>query len=264
MILGLLLVAYPETPVVVEPGVDALHDPAPRRVMAGPFLLSNLADMREVPQVHDPLLAVAVCLVEAEMLNHDRPRDDYPVDGVLQDDGVMPVRTNLHHAQRVASHVGQDGLLDAALASVGGISANALVRLTALGKTGVHALDNPGHFAAFVGVLGHGGPHLAEQPTLRPTLKPAMAGRRRREPLRQLFPLAARPHAVEHSVQQVAKLCSRSSGRRSRCVVFEDGADKIPKVIRDLPDDVRVTTAANPLNQRHSQDPKVHWFCGWG
>lgn len=55
----------PQSPVVVEPGMDSLNYPASRCVVTGLLLLPNLTNVRHVAEVQDPLLAVDVSLVEA-------------------------------------------------------------------------------------------------------------------------------------------------------------------------------------------------------
>lgn len=234
MIPGLSLVPNAEAPVVIEPGVDALHDPAPRRVVDGLLLLSNLPNMREVSRFEDPLLAVGVCLVEAEMLNHDRPRDDDSVDGLFEDDAVVSVGAYLDDAEREASHVGQDGLLDAAFGTVGRVRPGPFVGLAGLGEAAVDALENPGDLPAFVGVLGESRPHLAELTSLCPPLKPAMAGRAGGESLRQFLPLAAGPHAVEDGIQYQSQVRPRTAGSSTRRVSLEYRGDEFPEVIWDL------------------------------
>lgn len=147
MILYLPFVANPETPVVVEPSMTTLHNPSARRMIDGLLFFANLADMREVPHLQHPVRTPRVRLVQAHVLNHDRAGDDDVVDGRLKHLAVVLPGFKLNHAQRVAKPVSQHGLLDAALAPVGGVPADTLAGLVGLGEAGVDALEYPGHLA---------------------------------------------------------------------------------------------------------------------
>lgn len=152
MVLRLLLVANSKAPEVVEPCVGPLDDPANRRVMAGPLLLSNLLDVAEVSGFLDHSLAglATVSLVEAEELDDDRAWDDDGVQRGLRQLGVVAIRAGQDDRQRVSLGVRQDRLLDASLSSVGGVAACGFVGLAGLREAGVHALDRPLHQPAFV------------------------------------------------------------------------------------------------------------------
>lgn len=255
MILHLPLVPDSQASVVVEPGVAPFDNPAAGRVFAGPLFLANAANMRDVPHVSNSLDAVAECLVEAEVLNGVRAGNDDVGDRRFKGLAVVPASLHLENAQRVPKLVSQHAFLDAALASVGRVTTDALPGLVGLGETAVHRLPFPRDLAAIVGELRDGGPRLAEYAVRRPTLHPAVARGLAGELRRQVLPLTPGTHAVQDGVEHKTQVRTRPASARLWGTRLKYMTYQLPETIRQTLDGRQRTVTPTPSLRRRDLNP---------